>query len=57
MGYFSPHLAHHNPLGFGSPFTSWFNVPNTAPLALWTKPLRSRSLFYRSNEHRKVREP
>ena len=57
MGYFSPHLAYHNPLGFGSPFTSWFNIPNTAPLAIWTKPLRSRSLFYRSNEHRKVREP
>lgn len=43
MGYVDPADQSERPndvrndhqLGFGSPFTSWINMPNTAPLGLW----------------------
>jgi hypothetical protein len=51
MGYVDekdPLMLHHE-LGFGSPFTSWFGVPNTAPLGLWTK-VNAPSLFTRKGK-------
>ena len=48
MGYvqeWDPVRRHHE-LGFGSPFTSWFGVPNTAPLGLWSL-VEAPSLFVR----------
>jgi hypothetical protein len=51
MGYVDekdPLMLHHE-LGFGSPFTSWFGVPNTAPLGLWTK-INAPSLFTRKGK-------
>lgn len=51
MGYVDekdPLMLHHE-LGFGSPFTSWFGVPNTAPLGLWTK-VNAPSLFSRKGK-------
>ena len=51
MGYVDENdpLKLHHELGFGSPFTSWFGVPNTAPLGLWVK-VKPPSLFTRKGE-------
>lgn len=51
MGYVdeSDPLKLHHELGFGSPFNSWFGVPNTAPLGLWVK-VKPPSLFTRKGE-------
>ena len=51
MGYVDEKdpLKLHHELGFGSPFTSWFGVPNTAPLGLWVK-VKPPSLFTRKGE-------
>jgi hypothetical protein len=51
MGYVQEwdSLKRHHELGFGSPFTSWLGVPNTAPLGLWAGPplVKPPSLFVR----------
>jgi hypothetical protein len=51
MGYVDEKdpLKLHHELGFGSPFTSWFGVPNTAPLGLWVK-VTPPSLFTRKGQ-------
>lgn len=56
MGYVDPvdqserphNVRNDHQLGFGSPFTSWINVPNTAPLGLWML-LNKPSLFTRDS--------
>ena len=57
MGYVDEKdpLQLHHELGFGSPYTSWFGVPNTAPLGLWVKVIAP-SLFTRKGQSGAVHE-